>query len=144
MPLIAVDSRNRRAVIAGGLRGPAGRDGVAGGQSETLVAGAALSGHRAVIASGGSAYYASADSPQTAAQTVGVTTQAADAGAPVTVQRFGRLVELTWSWVPGPVYLGLAGALTQTAPETGVYLQIGVALDATTLDIRIGTPVELE
>lgn len=144
MPLIAVDARNRRAVIAAGLRGPAGRDGAPGSQVVSFVAGAALSGHRAVFAAGNTVAYASSGAPETAAQVIGVTTQAADAGAPINVQRMGTITEPTWSWAPGPVFLGLAGALVQTPPDTGAYLQIGVALDATTLDIRIGTPIELE
>lgn len=144
MPLIAVDARTRRAVIAGGLRGPAGRDGAPGGQTETFVAGEPLGGHRVVYASGSTVRYADGADASTAAQVVGVTTQAADSGTPIIVQRVGRMTEATWAWTPGPVFLGANGLPTQTTPQSGVYLQIGAALDATTLDVRIGTPFDLE
>lgn len=129
------------SVIAAGMRGAPGKDGAGTGSAvETFTAGETLGGHRAVFASGDVVRYASASAPDNVSTVVGITTQAAAAGNPVDVQRSGRITENTWSWVPGDVYLGDNGLLTQVEPA-GVLLRIGVALDATTLDVRIGTPI---
>lgn len=109
-----------------------------------FVAGTVLSGHRAVYSDGVTARYASSSDLSSAERCIGITTQAAAQGALVYVRRAGLLVEPTWSWAAGPVWLALDGALTQTIPTTGVMLQVGMALDPTTLDVRVGTPVTLE
>lgn len=128
-------------LIGAGMRGAPGKDGAGTGSAvETFTAGETLGGHRAVFASGDVVRYASASAPDNVSTVVGITTQAAAAGNPVDVQRSGRITENTWSWVPGDVYLGDNGLLTQVEPA-GVLLRIGVALDATTLDVRIGTPI---
>lgn len=103
-----------------------------------LVAGEALGGHRAVyVASDGSARHASASLPAQAVALAGITTGAAALGETASVQTAGRIVEPSWTWTPGPVYLGESGLLTQTPPTTGAVKEIGVALAATELLIRI-------
>ena len=109
-----------------------------------FTAGDTLSGHRAVYSDGVVVRYASADNLSSAERCVGITTQSAVTGSTVLVRRSGLLVEPTWSWAPGPVFLGLTGALTQVPPTSGVSLQVGVALDATTLDVRVDTPIILD
>ena len=112
-------------------------------QAITLVAGEALGGHRAVYVAGdGSARHASASLPATAAALAGITTGAATVGEAVAVQTAGRIVEPSWAWTPGPVYLGASGLLTQTPPAMGAVKEIGVALAATELLIRIQPEIE--
>jgi hypothetical protein len=103
-------------------------------------AGEALGGHR-VVKIAATAEYASADDAAGCDQTLGVTTGAAAKGASVTVRTYGALTELTWTWTSGPVYLGLAGQLTQTPPASGVVLQIGTAETATRIFVNPQIPI---
>lgn len=144
MRLVAAMPRKGFVVLAGGVRGPAGRDGTQGGEVATFIAGAVLSGHRALYSDGAAVRYASADDPSSAERCVGISLQAAAPGGEVLVRRAGLLIEATWTWTPGPVFLAAGGVMSQTAPDSGVLLQLGIALDATTLDVRIGTPILLE
>ena len=68
-------------------------------------------------------------------------TSASSFGDVVVVRRRGVLVEAGWSWTPGPVFVGDNGALTQVAPVSGWLLQIGIAVNATTLDINPEEPI---
>ena len=97
-------------------------------------AGEAVSGNRAARFEAGSVYHAD-QSLASATLTVGVTTGAAALGAGVTVQTEGVMVEPSWAWATGPVWLGLTGLLTQTIPTTGVLVRIGTAISATKLRI---------
>jgi hypothetical protein len=74
--------------------------------------------------------------------------QQSDAGS-VDVQKFGRMTNAGWSFsdIGGPVYLGAAGALIQDVSVlvTGnIAIQVGTAINATTLEIGIGTPYKIE
>jgi hypothetical protein len=99
----------------------------------TVTAGEALSGHRAVLLTAGEAFYADHATLTHAGRAIGVTTGAAALGDTVTIQTLGILIEPTWTWTEGPVYLGAQGALTQTPPATGFVQIIGVATTATAL-----------
>jgi len=74
----------------------------------------------------------------------GVTLGAAELGEQVQVQRSGAIDDENWSWTPGPVWLGAAGALTQTPPTAGYSLVVGVALSATRLAVDLQPPINLE
>lgn len=106
--------------------GPPGPAGPVGGLV-TRVAGEALGGHRAVtIGMDGKAYLASPVEPQAMA-VFGVTTGAAAMGAPVVIQCAGPITEPSWSWTPGPVWLGMDGVPTQLLPGAGALVQLGTA-----------------
>lgn len=102
-----------------------------------LVAGEALSGHRAVaISPAGFAVYASSDTA--GAAPIGVTTGAAASGAPITVQLYGVMTEFSWSWdLSRPVFLGVNGILTQNPVPTGQIASIGTPLSVNTVLIEI-------
>ncbi|MOA31864.1 hypothetical protein D3C78_1530430 [compost metagenome] len=144
MRLVAAMPRKGFVVLAGGVRGPAGRDGAQGGEVATFIAGAVLSGHRALYSDGSVVRYASADDPSSAERCVGIGLQAAGPGGEVLVRRAGLLIEPTWAWTPGPVFLAAGGTMSQTPPDGGAVLQLGVALDTISLDVRIGTPILLD
>lgn len=104
-----------------GPPGPQGIPGLAGDVAAqlrwTAPAAVNLSGHRAVTARpDGSLEYASNTNPAHLAAPIWVTTQAAGVGDDVDVVVFGVLDEPTWSWTPGPIYLGAGGLLVQTPP----------------------------
>ena len=109
----------------------------------SLTAGASLSALRAVTSnSNGEAVYASNDTLANA-QVIGITSNAASAGAGVTIKTSGILTDASWSWTKGTVYLGTNGQLTQTTPSGGAYIvHIGRALTATTLQIDVDTLIQ--
>lgn len=138
-------------VTTSGPRGPQGLPGEAGPPGDKLVtypAAHAISGHRLVIVDvAGAVTYADAATLEHLHRVVGMTTGAASAGAQVTVQRYGECTEPSWSWTPDvPVYLGAAGALTQTPPARPAAqfsLVVGVAMSSTTLFMALREPLVL-
>ena len=111
---------------------------------EVATAYAALGGHRVVaVTASGLVNLADSDDLDTALAAVGITLGAAETGANVRIATSGTVDEPSWSFVPGPVFLGRAGALTQVPPSTGCELRIGTARDATRLVIAIQEPIAL-
>lgn len=117
-----------------GTPGPKGDPGFSGLQTIQRLASTPLGGHRAVKIEGGSALYASNDE-MSAPLVVGLTLGAVLAGDFAQILFHGEVDEPTWSWNPGPIFLGLEGQLTQTPPLSGHLIQVGTALSATTLII---------
>ncbi len=136
-------------LVLGSAQGPAGVPGVAGLDGQSAVpniayyAGEAIGGGRAVYIDGGVAYYA--DKDNTSADAVlGITLNAASIAGSLNIRYIGVIVEPSWAWTPGePVYLSTNGMLTQVAPTTGALVELGVALTATSLNIRIQEAVFL-
>lgn len=131
-----------------GLRGPQGDPG--SGLSSVQIVGtasAAVSGHRAVTRMpDGGIYYISNDDPAHVTKPLWITTGSAALGEQVAGIAFGELVEPSWSWVPGPVFLGASGMLTQSAPTApgAVFLvQVGTATSATSLFVDRRMPILL-
>lgn len=132
-------------VLAAGAQGPAGVDGSVLAAQLTKTAGASLSGHRAVVLNNdGEAIYADSSTISHRDKVLGITTGAASAAAPVTIQTYGELVEPSWAWtLDEPVFLGLTGLLTQTVPVSGFVQRIGFPLTATSLFIDVDDAVTL-
>lgn len=140
---IELTQRVVEVVSAGvqGPAGPAGAPGTGGSSSVTYTAGEALGGHRGVLVDTGVAYYADSSVVADIGKLVGITTGAVSMGADAVVLTSGEITEPSWTWVPGPVYLGLTGLLTQTPPATGFIQVVGIAMTATVLLVRIQDPV---
>lgn len=115
----------------------------AGVTQRTAIANGNLSGHRAVYINASGASYASADSPTLARACVGITTGAAMSGDLITITTFGAIAEPSWAWSPGPVYLGLNGLLSQALPTSGSIVEVGIAVSATELEVRVQPPINL-
>lgn len=99
-------------------------------------AGEALGGHRAVkLDSDGKAYYVSPSDADVDA-IVGVTSGASSQDTPVNIVLNGEMTENSWTWTPGPVWLGANGVLTQTVPTSGAVVRVGTALGATTMFVE--------
>lgn len=123
---------------AQGPAGPAGPTGPSGGMVASYTAGAILGGHRGVkLDAAGNAQYASNDDAASLAGFVGVTLGAATMGDTVQVALIGLVEEPSWSWTAGlPVFLGVNGLLTQTAPVfPALQVVVGVAPTTTSLFI---------
>lgn len=103
----------------------------------TAVAAAPLSGHRIVTpAVDGNVDYASAATPGHLHAPLWLTRGAVAAGGTAQLLAYGPIVESSWSWTPGPVYLGTSGLLTQAAPAApgaAFLAQVGYATSATRL-----------
>lgn len=104
-------------------------------------AGENISALQVLVAVDGEVFVASSDEPDDAGRLCGVAVTAASSGNSVDVRIFGELTDSGWSWSPGPVYLGLNGALTQSVPTSGFIAQIGVALDSDSILISIKQPI---
>ncbi|MCX4195971.1 hypothetical protein OMR07_10540 [Methylobacterium organophilum] len=99
-----------------------------------------LGGHRVVCAVPGGVDLASSDDAESASAVIGLTTAAAAAGSPVSVVTHGPVVEPSWSFAIGPVYLGRDGLLTQDPPTAGCVLRIGRATAPTVLLVDLDEP----
>lgn len=106
----------------------------------TLEAGEALGGHRIVIAENGAAFYA--DNTTKPGQVVGMTRHAASAGEDILIQFAGDVVEPSWSWSPGPIYLGIDGLMTQTRPLAGSVIRVATALTSNRAVIERHSSIE--
>lgn len=106
--------------------------------AEARTASGSLSGHRVVTPGpDGRVGYASNTAAEHVNAPLWLTLSAALAETQVTVLMAGEATEPSWSWSPGPVYLGAGGALTQTPPGAGAVFsaQIGAATSPTTVHI---------
>lgn len=115
---------------------------VGGADVGTYIAGTNLSALRAVRGDGtGSVVYSDASVFANCKGTIGITTQATTIGNTLVVRHSGMMMDASWTWVPGPIYLGANGVLQQVS---GVHcLQVAVALDATHINIDIQQPIEV-
>jgi hypothetical protein len=125
--------------------GAPGRDADGNAIVATKTADGALGGHRIVRATGAATVgYVDTTDATNGDDVVGMTLQAADDGAPVTILTEGDHVEGGWSWTPlEAIYVTGLGMLTQTAPDSpDVFsLCVGFATSPTSIRLRIGVPV---
>lgn len=144
LPAVVIDPPSTPAALlvpVAGAQGPAGV-----GTTLNVIAGANLSGHRAVRSQGdGTVVYADSSSSADAASDLYLTTGAIMTGASDDVVALGVVNEPSWTWVPGPVYLSTNGTLTQTPPSLAngdmFIRQVGSALSPTSLFFNPGAPI---
>ena len=128
-----------------GPEGPIGPVGPPGGTEIQRLASGAISGHRVVRSLGGSCAYASCDVAAHAEAVIGVTLEAAADGDTIRIASQEEIVEPSWSFVEGPVFLGLNGAIVQPAPKANqgalFIRQIGVAVAPDRLLVQLRPPI---
>jgi hypothetical protein len=107
----------------------------------TLTAGSALSALRIIVSNNGVAEYA--DNVTNYQSIAGISITSAGIGSQIEVQTSDELLDNSWNWVLGSIYLGANGVLTQTVPTVGSILEVGVALSPTKMMIRIQKPIIL-
>lgn len=133
------------ADVEQGPPGPPGPIGPAGGVAFTRPTPAPLSALRVVWEDvAGAVHPLSADDADHIDLVCGLTLTATSGPGDVTVQRSGPITDAAWNWAPGRVYLGMGGALTQSPPEDGFDVLVGVAVSATRLILNFQDPIELE
>ncbi|MDN6885278.1 hypothetical protein QMO14_16860 [Variovorax sp. CAN2819] len=128
-----------------GTQGPPGVPGAMGEAYVEFPAAVPLGGHRAVRLLGGEAIYADHTVVADANVVLGITRGAAAAGALAQIQFGGLMTEPSWAWTPDqPVFVGLAGVLTQTPPTSGFSLIVGIATLPTQILIGAKAPIVLQ
>lgn len=132
---LRVSQPPRLSVVAAGPPGPLGPPGPPSPDLH-LVATTPISGHRAVRAVPGGAAVAGTATAE-GARVIGIAVAAVAAGELVTIRATGELVEPSWAWAPGPIYLAPDGALTQIPPSDGAVIELGVALTPTSMLVRV-------
>lgn len=148
---VTIEKKDVQVVVRGikGASGPQGIQGVKGDPGEggvggtiNLTAASILSGHRVITTDAhGDAIYADKDTLAHVGKVLGISMNAAMAGALVAVKTFGEFSEPTWNWNAGePLYLGANGVLTQTPPVTGFLLEVAFALTSTLIFISLKQP----
>lgn len=90
----------------------------------------AIGAHRCVMVDmDGNVQYIDSTDADTVNLYIGITTESASAHSQVTVQTRGQMIDESFNFVPGPVYIGLHGQLTQSQPNNARYIQrIGLAV----------------
>lgn len=144
---VLVEQVQETEIVELGQQGPPGRPGEpgpAGGASVQRTAGSGLSALRAVYELDGLVRALGADDAVHIDLLLGITLTAAQAGEPVNVQRLGAIEDSGWNWVPGRVFLGANGALTQTPPTSGFDVLIGSATSPTRIELNLQDPISLE
>ncbi len=63
----------------------------------------------------------------TALNFLGISITSGNTGLNVDVRLNGEIIDISWNWIPGPVYLGFNGNLTQTLVTPGYVVEIGMA-----------------
>ena len=110
----------------------------------STIASGALSAHKFVIATDVGIAYADRTSLTHQDRILGMTvTSAAGSGDPIDIVTKGKVSDPSLSFTSGAVYLDTAGGYTQVRPTSGLWVIVGVAIDANTLDINIHLPVLL-
>ena len=104
-----------------------------------------LSALRAVILTdAGELAYASSDNQSHAFRFAGVLPNGYSQGDMAIAYRMGEIADAVWNWTRGsPVFLGVNGFLTQTAPTTGFLLVVGTPTSTTSLMIQPSDPIFL-
>jgi hypothetical protein len=124
--------------------GPAGPPGPAGNPGGRLsrTASTAIGGFKVVRELGGGAVaLASSDDPARTDVIAGVTLCAASEGAPIDIVRQGEILDETLNLTPGPLFLGLGGAIVSEPPAHGALVRIGVASTGGRAIIDIQPPI---
>ncbi len=139
---IVIEAPPQHIIVEVGIQGPPGPPGLS---RISGVAGTALSGHRAVVAgTDGKFYYASSADAGHAGRVAGITAGAVTGGDAAEIQTYGVVMEPSWNWdMMKNIYLGVDGALTQTAPDAGIVVRMGFPMSATSMFVDIGVGIVL-
>lgn len=136
-----------QAEFAQVLAGPPGPPGPPGpeGNAQLVPVAQPISGH-SVVAVDASGRLVPADCTNSAHRgaVLGVVDRAYSLGESADVKTAFPLTHAGWAWAPGPVFLGLAGQLTQVLPPGALFSQfVGQAVGPTRVLIDVQPPINL-
>lgn len=157
LPGIGMSPPEAAGILVEPISGPPGNDGdpgppgpigeTAGQVRLTKTAGRNLGGHRVVTTDAtGALTYASNLTPEHINAPMWLTTGATSLGDDTDVMIYGYIEEPSWSWVPGPLYLGTNGQMTQEPPEAPFALflmQVGYATSPTSAFFEHSSSISL-
>jgi hypothetical protein len=115
-----------------------------GGTSNYLgiLADQSLGGHRVVRKTATGVNYADSSQIASAGTAIGITIGAVSAGQNAMIAVTGMdIVEPSWNWSPGAIYLGLNGLMTQSAPISGFIQRIGIVTGPTSILVSVEQPL---
>jgi len=125
----------------GGTQGPPGPPGTGGVIEYRVIAGEDLGGLRGIRSVGNRAYYADSSIPDHAITLLGISAGAAVIDDIVDVISSGNMIDPSWNWNDGAIYLGANGLLTQVAPANGFIAQVAIAISDTEMFVNIQQPI---
>jgi hypothetical protein len=108
----------------------------------TRIAYQSIQGHRVIANRNGLADICDVLDINSCKNAIGIGLNAAAIGEAVTIVSFGEISESSWQFITdAPVFLGPNGTLTQTIPQAGIFLQVGIAQSATSIFVDISNPI---
>ncbi len=108
----------------------------------TIKAGENLGGYRAVYADSNYVYHADKDTATDRDKIVGITDSPYNINENAGIFVNGSVTNGSWSFTPGPVFVGTDGVLTQPEPTgTAFIVKVGVAVNSTTIVIDVDRDV---
>lgn len=136
-PLLLRQRQLVRTLLAGSTQGPPGSPDFA------YMTAAPVGGHRVVaVEADGRVRHADPTIADDFFRVAGISTHAAVADAAVSVRNDGILNFEGWTWTPGqPVFAAAGGLITQSPLGVGALIQIGAALSATSIYVRVERPI---
>ena len=145
--VVVSDDERCAVIVTAGAQGPTGTQGQigpAGGSAFIRKAGVTISALTVVYEnSEGVVFPLSNDDEINIDQLCGVAITAAAQGADITIQRAGPLDANGLGLSVGRVWLGVSGALTQLAPQTGFDVLIGYATAEQRIYIDLSDNIQL-
>lgn len=145
--ILAVHEHDQVTALTTGEQGPPGRPGIpgpAGGSALQRDAGEVISALRVLYELDGAVYALDYRDAEHVDLLLGISLTSAMSGEQLNIQRSGVIDDAGWSWMPGRIWLGAAGALTQTPPSGGFDVLIGSAMSATRITLNLSEPIDLE
>ena len=138
---IIVQQELSSVIIGEGSQGVPGIPGE--GTAVYIIASIDLGGHRVVKSTDNGCAYADSSDISDIGKVLGITSSAYSSGSLATIHTSSEIIEPSWNFTPGAVYLGSNGLLTQIVPSVGFIQQIGVATAPTKLVVQIQPPIKL-
>ena len=138
MSFLHAKSSNTTVNVSGG--GGSG----GGAVTNTFTSVGPVSAHKVLAATGAGIVYADKDTLTDQDKISGLSVSSVGAaGEEVTYVSSGLVTDSSFAFSVGPVYLSNIGAMTQTKPTSGLLVQIGIAIEPTTLQFDIQLNVRL-
>lgn len=140
--IVVSETTSDITIVTSQSQGPPGLNGISGGASINILAGANLGGHTGVGLVAGYAELVT-NSIEYAGRLVGVTRTAVSEGSSVEVVTYGELTGLTGLTQDSILYLQSNGSISSNYPSSGYVQRVGVALSSTSALINIQPPIIL-
>lgn len=114
------------------------------GNTETAQTLENIATYKLLASINGKVELADKDKPIHAFNIMGMSVSSGSEGSTIFIQTGGTILNGNWSWNENsPLWLGNNGDITQTPPETGFLMQIGIALSPSKIILEIQEATQL-